>query len=78
MTRQMEARLTIACGLCDFSATTEQMDAGLSEAFMSSALAHADEHEQHKVVLTYQATMYSENYQDPAKPTQDAIQAELR
>ena len=80
MTRPMETSLAIACGVCDWKATTEQVERGLSAAFMTAAMGHADEHKQHKVIVTYQATLYSENYQDPApvQASQDAIQGELR
>jgi len=80
MAKQNETSLSIACLLCGFTAEAEQVDRGLSEAFMKAAMEHAAAHEQHKVEITYKAILYSENYEEPTKvpaPTGTAIQQEL-
>ena len=68
----METRLTISCLQCDWSVETTNTSTELSAAFLEEAQAHADRHEQHAIEIVQRLKVYSANYVEPARSSQDA------
>ena len=78
MARPLETRLTISCLQCDWSVETKNTSTELSAAFLEEAQAHADRHKQHALEVVQRLRLYSENYVEPAPPSQDTRSAAAR
>ena len=71
MAKPVESQLTISCLQCDWSVETVNTPAQVSSAFMEAALSHADAHPQHALEVVQRLRIYSENYVEPAPPSQE-------
>ena len=78
MVRPVESQLALSCLQCDWSVETANTSGELSAAFLAEAQAHANEHEQHALEVVQRLRIYSENYVEPAPPSQDARDAVAR
>ena len=71
MARPLETQMTISCLQCDWSVEAVNTSVQASSAFLEAAYSHADQHEQHALEAVQRLRVYSENYVEPAPPSQD-------
>ena len=72
MARPVETQMTISCLQCDWPVEAVNTSVQASSTFLEAAYAHANQHEQHAIEVVQRLRLYSENYVEPAPPTQDA------
>ena len=72
MARAVETQIIISCLQCDWSVEAVKTPTQASSAFLEAAYAHANEQEQHAIEVVQRLRLYSENYVEPAPPSQDA------
>ena len=78
MARPMETQMTISCLQCDWSVEAVNTSVQASTAFLEAAHSHVDQHEQHALEVVQRLRLCSENYVEPAPPSQDARSAAVR
>ena len=62
VSKPIEKSLTMKCLGCDWIVEVSNSTVGLTAQFKQTAIAHADEHEQHAVEIVQTIPEYSENY----------------
>ena len=75
MAKPIENQMPISCLPCEWSVEAVNTSLHESSAFLEAAYAHADQHEQHALEVVQRLRVYSENYVEPAPPSQDARSA---
>ena len=70
MARPVETQMTISCLQCDWSVEATNTSVQASTAFLEAAHSHVDQHEQHALEVVQRLRLYSENYVEPAPPSQ--------
>ena len=78
MATPIETQMTISCLQCDWSVEAVNTSVQVSSAFLEAAYSHADQHEQHALEVVQRLRVYSENYVEPAPPSQDTRSAAAR
>ena len=78
MARPVETQMTISCLQCEWSVEATNTSVQASTAFLEAAHSHVDQHEQHALEVVQRLRLYSENYVEPAPPSQDTRPAAAR
>ena len=78
MARPIETQMTISCLQCDWSVEAVNTSVQASSAFLEAAYSHVDQPEQHAHEVVQRLRLYSENYVEPAPPSQDTRSAAAR